>query len=306
MASQAAECITLVLVRNQFSDTAQPMKLCFATLSIAAGLTVAALAQASNFHLLKPHETQPGEVIQHQSVSDSQNGTITVDVGSKKKSGRISIKRSRTLERRMLGSGAKAKLQYRTLAELTTTTTEYGKTKDTNSKSGILLGKTVSGFRDNTKLWRLFLESGSAGAELTQQISELEAYENRRWFLSQPVRIGQSWPINPAFIRHLTERDLGESEVKAAMTFKSIETIDDEPSAVLTFKIETLGKNIDANQELKSAARISLNGVIYLSLKTMLDKKSRMLGTLTTMANEDGRTTVVSLPVDMTVEKSIR
>ena len=90
------------------------------------------------------------------------------------------------------------------------------------------------------------------------------------------------------------------------MTFKSIETIDDEPTAVLTFKIETLGKNIDANQELKSAARISLNGVIYLSLKTMLDKKLRMLGTLTTMANEDGRTTVVSLPVDMTVEKSIR
>ena len=256
MASQAAECITLVLVRNQYSDTAQPMKLCFATLSIAAGLTVAALGQASDFHLLKPHETQPGEVIQHQSVSDSQNGTITVDDGSKKKSGRISIKRSRTMERRMLGSGAK--LQYRTLAEL------------------------------------------------TQQISELEAYENRRWFLSQPVRIGQSWLINPAFIRHLTERDLGESEVKAAMTFKSIETIDDEPSAVLTFKIETLGKNIDANQELKSAARISLNGVIYLSLKTMLDKKSRMLGTLTTMANEDGRSTVVRLPVDMTVEKSIR
>ena len=190
--SQAAECWSLVLARNQFPDTAKPMRLCFATLSIGVGLTVVALAQASNFHLLKPHETQPGEVILHQSVSDSQNGTITVDDGSTKKSGRISIKRSRTLERRMLGSGAKAKLQYRTLADLSTTSTQYGKTKDTNSKSGVLLGKTVSGFRDNTKLWRLFLESGSADAELTQQISELEAYENRRWFLIQPVRVGQS------------------------------------------------------------------------------------------------------------------
>ena len=90
------------------------------------------------------------------------------------------------------------------------------------------------------------------------------------------------------------------------MTFKSIETIDDEPTAVLTFKIETLGINVDANQKINSAARISLNGVVHLSLKTMLDKKLRMLGTLTTMAKKDGKSSVVILPVDMTVKKTIR
>ncbi|MDE0836195.1 MAG: hypothetical protein OSA84_07575 [Akkermansiaceae bacterium] len=55
------------------------MKFCFATLSIAAGLTVAALGQASNFHLRKAHEKQPGEVILHQSVSDSQSSNDLQD-----------------------------------------------------------------------------------------------------------------------------------------------------------------------------------------------------------------------------------
>lgn len=276
------------------------------TLATTFALTALAGAQASNFHLLKPYESKPGEIVLHQSTSDSQDGTVTVTQGSSQRAGSISIKSSGTMERRILGSGAKTKVQYRTISDLITTTTQYGETKNTESRSGPLLGKTVSGFRDDSGKWRLFLEEGVADAKVSADISELEAYENRRWFLAQPVKIGQSWPIDPAFIRHLTERDLGEAEIKATMTFKSIETIDDEPTAILTFKIETLGLNVDSENKTSAGAKTSLAGLVQISLATMLDKRIKMTGTLATMARRDGVTTMVTLPINMAVSKTVR
>ena len=233
---------------------------------------------------------------------------MTVTRGDSVQKGSLSITRARLWERRLIGSGPKTQLQYQIISDQTTTLTELAGKQGTDVVTGALVGKTVFGFRDTMRRWRLFLRGQTADNRQAADISELEAYENRRWFMETPVRIGQTWPIDPAFIRHLTERDLGKGKINATMTFQSVERIDNEPTAVLTFKIETLGSmsTLTLGGVGGGTASISVTGTIHLSLDTMLDKKLTMTGTLSTIATEGVQSTLVILPINMTVTKTLR
>ena len=270
-------------------------------------LLASASAQEGKYYMLKPHELKPGEVVVHKSFSNSQGGRMTITRGASVQKGTISITRSRSLERRLLGSGPKVQLQDKTLADQVTTITNIEGDQETETLSGALVGKTVFGFRDTIQRWRLFLKGQTANNEQASEIAELEAYENRRWFMESPVKIGQTWPIDPSFIRHLTERDLGRVKVNATMTFQSVQTIDNEPTAVLTFKIETLGSKTTTELGTTSGgtATAALKGTLHIALDTMLDKKITMTGTLSTIASEGTQSTLVILPVDMTVIKTL-
>lgn len=269
-------------------------------------LASGAAAQAPGFHLLKPFTPAPGKTVSIRTESKSENGEIIVTKGSIISKGTLSTTSSETLERTVSGSGKTAKLQYRTLADLRTTSTRIGETESTETLSGPLLGKTVHGMRGDDGKWRLYLDGASNDPLVAAAISKLEAYENRRLFIELPVRVGQSWPIDPGFIRHLIERDLGKSPIKATMTLTGIETIDAEPTAVLTYAIESAGAKQSGDTKRQAAASVSLTGTMLVSLNTMLDKKTTLKGSLTSMATNNDTSTTVTLPVNMTATKSIR
>lgn len=277
------------------------------TLITSAVLTLCSTALAQqNAHLLKLHEPRPGQSVVVHTVSDSPNAAMTITRGAAVQKGRTSINRDRKFVRSIRGTGATTQLVYKVLSDQIVTSIVLGAEKDTKTTTGALVGHTALGFRDSIGRWRLFLESGTSRNKQAAELAELEAYENRRWYPPRPVTIGQTWPIDPAFIRHLTERDLGKGSVEASMTFKSIETIGDKPTAVLTFQIETVGSSIDAAAGKEAGALASIKGTLFVDLDTMLDKRLVMNGTLTTIARQHGSSTEIVLPVNYTVTKTVR
>lgn len=278
----------------------------------SAVLTAAAIAWATTapakdeLHHLKLHQPQPGQTVVMHAVSDSSGGRITTTTGASTRSGTMSIKRDRTYERSLSGTGPATQLQYRILVDQVTSTVELDGTKETSTTSGTLVGQAILGFRDSMNRWRLFLKDGSATNQQAADLAELEAYEHRVWFPNAPVAVGQTWAIEPGFIRHLTERDLGSSRIEALMTFQSVEMIDNEQTAVLSFRIKTLGNSENPAADKAAEALSSITGTLHVALDTMLDKKLTMTGSLTSTASQAGQSTVVQLPVNTTVTKTVR
>ena len=154
--------------------------------------------------------------------------------------------------------------------------------------------------------WRLFLKGKTASNQQARELVELESYENRQWFQAAQVKVGDTWFIEPSFIRNFIERDMGPAVIDAKMTFKSVQIIDGEKTAVLTFSIKSQARKEDAYNFRTSSAIANLNGTLHISLATMLDKKLTMIGTLTTTVRQSGISSVVKSPVTYIVEKSVR
>lgn len=272
---------------------------------IIAAITSAATAK-DELHFLKLHQPQPGQTVVMHSVSDSSGGRITATSGASTRAGVMSIKRDRTYERSLRGTGPATQLEYKVLVDQIISTVNFDGTKETETTSGALVGHAILGFRDQMKRWRLFLKGGSATNQQAVDLAELEAYEHRVWFPNAPVAVGQTWAIDPGFIRHLTERDLGNVRIEAFMTFQSVQMIDSEKTAVLTFVIKTLGSREIPTSEQAADALSSISGTLHIALPTMLDKKLTMTGSLTSTASHAGQSTIVQLPVNTTVTKTVR
>lgn len=268
-------------------------------------LFLSPIAQAQTV-LLKPYQPAPGQTIVARSSSDASGGQITVMNGGKMQKGTSTIKRQRTFERRIIGSGPTAKLEYTVLIDQTYRATALGGNNDAKTQSGELVGQVVYGLRDDMSRWRLFLKGKTATNKQATELIELESYENRRWFQDIPVKVGETWFIEPSFIRNFIERDMGAALVKATMTFKSIEMIDGERTAVLPFKISSQARKEEGVNLRTSSAIANLSGTLYVSLDTMLDKKMTMTGTLTTSVRQAGMSSVIKSPVTYVVTKTVR
>ena len=268
-------------------------------------VSISALAQGQSY-LLKPYQAVPGQTVVARASSDASGGQITVMSHGVVRKGEVSIKRQRTFERRVIGSGATAKLEYVMLVDQTHSKTVMGENSDTSAKAGALMGKVAYGLRDDMNRWRLFLKGGTASSAQATDLVELESYENRRWFQQVPVKVGQTWNIEPSFIRNFIERDMGSALVSATMTFKSVELMGGERTAVLNFSIQTQAVKDKAGKVRVSSVVADFHRTLYLSLATMLDKKLTMSGTLTTSTSKGGVTTVVKSPVTYIIVKSIR
>jgi len=219
--------------------------------------------------------------------------------------GTSTVKRQRTYERRILGSGPTSKLQYTVLIDQTYRKIKIGTKLNESTDRGALVGQIVYGFRDELHHWRLFLKGRTATKRQAVELIEIESYENRRLFQASPVKVGDTWSFEPGFVRNFIERDLGPAYIDAKMTLKSVETIDGEPTAVLSFTIQTNARKAIDNSRISSAI-IDLHGTLYVSLTTMLDKKMTMAGTVTTTTRQNGITSTIASPVTYIVTKTIR
>ena len=136
------------------------------------------------------------------------------------------------------------------------------------------------------------------------ELAELEAYENRRWFVDRPVQVGETWSIDPGFIRHIVERDTGAGHLTASATLKEIATIDDEKTAVIVMNIETAGSRESPDHQQAAGAMLKAAAVLHVALDTMLDKHLVFEGSLTTRARERDQTTTLETPMRIVVTKS--
>lgn len=256
--------------------------------------------------LLQSHQPAPGQAVVIRASSDASGGQITVMNGSHVQKGTSAIKRQRTIERKIVGAGPTAKLEYTVLIDQTFRDMQLGGKRDTSTQSGELVGQVVYGLRDDMSRWRLFLKGKTASNQQAKELIELESYENRRWFQATPVKVGETWFIEPSFIRNFIERDMGPALIEAKMTLKAIEMIDGERTAVLPFTIKSQARKEEGSNFRTSSAIANLSGTLYVALDTMLDKKMTMTGTLTTTVRQAGTSSLIKSPVTYIVTKSVR
>jgi len=276
------EASIFILLPGIRSDTGFVMNLPLIPTLTVALFSLSAMAQGQAY-LLKPFEPAPGQTVVARSSSDASGGQITVTNGSSVQKGSSTVKRKRTFERRLVGIGPTAKLEYIVLIDQTYRSTVIAGSRDDKTHRGELVGQIVYGLRDDINRWRLFLRGKTASRQQAAELVELESYENRQWFKAGPVRVGETWTMEPSFIRNFIERDMGPALMDATMTFKGIEMMDGERTAVLRFRIKTQARKEDGVNFRSSSAVADLNGTLYISLATMLDKKMTMTGTLTTI-----------------------
>jgi len=217
----------------------------------------------------------------------------------------MNIVRERVLLRKATQVDGAPKLEYHVVGDSSTTSFGLNGPVQTESEKGALAGETVVGLRDRDGHWRFILREGKASNAQASDLAELESYENRRWFLDGPVQVGQSWPIDPTFIRHLTDRDTGNAKVEANATLERVEVIAGERTAVIALSVESRGSKEGSEFENGAGVLISLKGSLHVTLKDMLDARLVLKGTLVTVTKEGNRLTRISLPLTMTVVKSM-
>lgn len=261
---------------------------------------------AQTSYLLKPFEQQAGEVMVIRSSSVSSKGKMVIERGGEKTEGALSIQRSRLLERRALATGGGKGLSYKILEDTVVTANDLEGPNSRKKLLAALTGQTVVGFQDSSEQWQFYLEGKTATNRQAVELSELQAYANRRWFVPRPVKIGESWPIDPAFFRHLILRDLGDIELKASMTLESVENIGGERTAILAFKLDTLGARGNSAAQMQASASINASGKLHLTLDTMLDREILLNGTLKTSARSGDNGTSVVLPFTIRTVKTIK
>lgn len=261
-------------------------------------------AQESSF-LLKPFEGAPGQTVVIQAKSLAKGGKVTIVRGSQTQNGTMSIQRDRTYERTVT-EDSNQQLQYKILIDQISTSMDIGEGPVTDSVSGALVGHTAKGVTDSMNRWRFFLQGETANNRQAIELAELESYENRRWFLDGPVKVGETWPIEPSFLRHLIERDLGTSQMEASMTLESVGIINNERTAVLSIRVKTLGQQERRSPDAIAGASVSLQGTLHLALDSMLDRKMTLQGSLSTSSNEGDKITQIVLPVNYTVTKTLK
>jgi hypothetical protein len=262
------------------------------------------MAPAETSYLLKPYDQRPGQVTTIQSTSTSSNGKVIIQQGAKKTEEAMSIQRSRIFERRIVSNGNSTGLSYKILKDISLTANELESKKQSKSTSP-LTGKTAIGFKVSTERWLLYLEDQTATNRQAVELVELEAYANRRLFSPQAVKVGDSWQVDPAFIRHVVLRDLGDTKLTATMTLKSVQNIRGERTAVLSFKLDTVGVKGDSTSQSAATASIKATGTMLLSLDTMLDREFTIDGTLQTTAIQGDHTITAILPFNIRLTKAV-
>lgn len=239
------------------------------------------------------------EVVTVRVSSDASPGVLTISQGNELKEGTISIDWRQQLERRLRLKNGVKELRYRVLQDRVVSDVDLAGKKDRKSIDSPLVGETVTGMQDADGTWRLFLDQ-AAGAEQAVLMDELESYEKRRWFIEDPVNIGDSWDFSPSFIKHIMERDLKGTKVEAKMTLKEVKLVDTVPVAVLSFYIKSVGMNHDSD------ASISLTGEVEIDLRNMFDYKLSMEGQMTTSSSHNGVTTLVKSPIKYLVTQELK
>lgn len=281
----------------------------FSTIPIlisAFALLQTALASGQTRYSFRPFEPGLGEVMTMHTKSNSGTGTVTIlENDIEVSEGRVTVNRERRLERRVVGAGASKQVRIDVLTDVTkTTTTVDGETK-TESSSSSLTGKTLAGSCDASGHWRLSLPGATPSAAQAIELAQFEAYENHRLLPSRPVRLKESWEINPAFLKHLTERGIGPADANARARLEEIKVIDGEETAVITLTVETVATEGSSVLRRGAGATIKASGTLHVSMESMLDKKLILYGSITTVTVEGATRTRLHLPVQIEVTKQV-
>ena len=89
------------------------------------------------------------------------------------------------------------------------------------------------------------------------------------------------------------------------MTFKEVREIDGAKAAIFTATIQSVAVTGGDDTPVGASASIHLDGVLHVSLATMLDTRLVLEGTLTSTNRDETGSTTLLLPLRSVIEKRV-
>lgn len=259
-------------------------------------------ASAETTYEFQPYAQKPGETLRIRSALSSEKGILIRERNGEKERGTITRMRTRQLDRRIAGTADSPRIEYKIINDSHTATNSLERDGGRQSRIGALVGQSVVGKKEPAGSWKLSLEGQPATEIQKAELAELEAYENRSWCPERPVKLGESWEINPAFLHHLMLRDLKTVELRATMTLTEIREIDGEATAVLKCALQSVGAK---GKDSDTTAALNASGTLLVALGTMLEKKLVYTGTISSTARSGDILSSMSLPLEVEITKSV-
>ncbi len=236
-----------------------------------------------------------GQTVRTIMETVTEEGTIKIVGGKENGSGKMFVQRVRIFEKTRTEDGFRYNIQKNdSIASF-----EWKGQETPSETHTALTGRPVLSTRADDG-WKMALAEGNASPEQIAEIKVFEAYANRQWLPGHPVKIGDSWPCQPGFIKHFIQSDLVKTNTGGTLTLLSIE----DDNAVVSVNIHGSGEH--SEKGTLSKASIHLTGTAVFSIQTGLDLGLDLKGSVTSgVQHANGEIKAVLLPITLKVRKKI-
>ena len=241
-------------------------------------------------------QIKEGQTVRTIMETVTENGTMRIVGGEQNGTGEMFVQRVRIFEKTRTANGYRYDIQKNdSTANFQWKNQEYPSETHTT-----LIGRPIVAKRGDEG-WELELVEGNPSPEQEAEIEAFEAYANRDWLPGHPVKVGDSWPCKPGFIRHFVQSDLVQTDASGTLTLLTIE----KGNAVISVNIQGKGEQADDKGTI-SKANINLIGTAVLHIETGLDLGLDLKGTVSSGVQQpNGEIKAVLLPVVIKVRKKI-
>lgn len=274
--------------------------------TLPSALLLAALVAPAHAGItFGPVKGQPGQSIRLLTHSETPGGTIQLSSAGRDSSGTINITRDRELVwtfRTPAPDGTRRGM-VRVPNITTNTVTKIDGKEDKTTDTSPLTGKMFAMSKSPTGEWQFELDGSVPRTRVKNEIDELTIYLKRDWYPAREVNVGDSWEFDPAWIKHLIEKDLSKAKTIGTMRLRQVRRAEKRQSALIDVTIESTGADFGSDGS-QAAASIELKGQVVVNLDTMLDEQLDLKGTVTSSTSKAGESTRITLPVQLKVTKS--
>ena len=261
--------------------------------------------QAATEVAFGPVRAQPGESVRMVSDSQCPDGVVELTHDGQTVRGSISISRERDLTwtfRTPEQDGTRRGMVNVTKIRTQASVNVGGKEEKTDDSSP-LVGKMFAMTKPPGGEWKFELDGSVPMQRIQEEIDELSVYLKRQWYPEHVVKVGDSWEFDPAWVRMVIEKDLKNAKTIGTMKLRQVRHTADKQLAVIDVSVRGTGGDFQSDGS-ESKAQVELTGQVMVDLKTMLDERLELKGTVITSTGSLTNSKKVTLPVQLVVTKS--
>lgn len=273
--------------------------------SISAILLATIVSNANAGIIFGPVKGRAGESIRLVTNSETPGGTIQRTISGKNSSGTIAIDRERELVwtfRDPAPDGTRRGM-VRVKEVVTNTVVKINGQQEKTNDLSPLTGKMFSMSKSPKGDWKFELDGSVPLTRVQKEIDELTVYLKRDWYPTREVNVGDSWEFDPAWVKHIIEKDLHKAQTIGTMRLRQVRSSIMGKTALIDVTVRSTGADFKSDGS-ESSASVELNGQITVNLNTMLDERLELRGTVISSSRKGGESTTVKLPVQLTATKS--
>lgn len=252
-----------------------------------------------------PVRAQPGQSVRMISRSETPGGTIELVRDGESSRGTIQISRERDLSwtfRDPAADGTRRGMV--SVARISTRTSmSFGGKEETSEDTSPLVGKMFAMSKAPAGDWKFELDGSVPLQQTKKEIDEFTVYLKRQWYPERPVRVGDSWEFDPAWIRMIIEKDLNRAQTIGTMKLRQIRHSAGRQIAVIDVSVRSTGGDFRADGS-EASAQIELSGQVVVNLTSMLDESLELKGVIVSSSGKPGDSRKVTLPVNLAVTKT--